>query len=351
MLSNDYYSQSIHGPFELFDVGDLRLEAGGTIRNCKLAYSTLGILNDEKNNAILITTWYSGSNKIMEQAYTGRGRAIDPEHYFVVTVNQLGGGLSSSPHNTPDPFSMSRFPDLCVSDDVNAQYTLLKEKFGIKQLELVVGGSLGAQQAYEWAVRYPEMVKRVAPIAGTAKTTLHDVVLIESMIDTITSYPAWNGGWYDKPHAVQDALRRHARYWAVMGLSPEFFNEGMWKEIGFSSLDDFIVGFLENYFLPMDPNDLLCQLRKHLRADVARTAGGNLHEALSRISAKTFVMPIDTDMLFFVKDCENEQKLIPNSELRVIKSRCGHLGLFGIEAEEYSAQIDRNLRELLATPV
>jgi homoserine O-acetyltransferase len=123
----------------------------------------------------------------------------------------------------------------------------------------------------------------------------------------------------------------------------------MWKEIGFSSLDDCIVGFLENYFLPMDPNDLLCQLRKHLRADVGRTAGGELHEALSRISAKTFVMPIDTDMLFFVKDCEFEQKSIPNSELRVIKSRCGQLGLFGIESE-YAVQIDRNLGDLLATP-
>jgi homoserine O-acetyltransferase len=350
MLINDYYSQDVHGPFELFDLGDFRLEEGGTIRNCKLAFSTFGVLNAAKDNAILITTWYSGTNKIMEQVYTGKGRAIDPDKYFVVIANQLGGGLSSSPHNTPSPFNMSRFPDICVSDDVNAQHRLLTEKFGIERLELVVGGSLGAQQTYEWAVRYPEMVKRAAPIAGTAKTTLHDVVLIESMIDTITSHPAWNGGWYVKPHAVQAALRRHARYWAVMGLSPRFFNEGVWKEIGFSSLDDFIVGFLENYFLPMDPNDLLCQLRKHLRADVGRTAGGDLHEALSRISAKTFVMPIDTDMLFFVKDCEYEQKSIPNSELRVIRSRCGHLGLFGIEAEDYAQQIDRNLRELLATP-
>lgn len=350
MLINDYYSHTIHGPYELFRLGDFKLEEGGTIRNCTLAYSTFGTLNDEKDNAVLVTTWYSGTNKIMEQVYTGRGRAIDPDHYFIVIVNQLGGGLSSSPHNTPAPFSMSRFPDLCVGDDVNAQYKLLTEQFGIERLELVVGGSLGAQQTYEWAARYPDMVKRAAPIAGTARTTTHDAVLIESMIDTIISDPSWNGGWYTNPRSVHAALRRHARYWAVMGLSPGFFNEGLWREIGFSSLDDFIVGFLEHYFLPMDPNDLLCQLRKHLRADVSRMTGGTLHEALLRIRAKTFVMPIDTDMLFFVKDCEYEQKSIPGSELRIIRSRCGHLGLFGIE-KEFTRQIDTNLRELLATPV
>ena len=350
MLFNEFYTQEIHGPYELYDLGDFTLEKGGTIRNCKLTYTTLGTLSPTRDNAILIPTWYSGTNKVMEQVYVGKGKAIDPERYFVIIVNQLGNGLSSSPHNTPPPFNMAKFPPLSVSDDVRAQHKLITEKFGIERLELIMGGSLGAQQTYEWVVRFPFMVKRAAPVAGTAKTTQHDVLLVEKMIEAIVSDPAWKNGWYTRAHALHVGLRRHAQNWALAGLSPELFNGELWRNVGFSSLDDFLVGFLENYFLPMDPNNLLSQLWKHKSADVSRITGGDLTQAMSRVEAKVFVMPIDTDMIFYVKDCEAEQKLIPNSELRVIKSSWGHLGLFGIE-QQYVTQIDGNLRELLAYQV
>ena len=64
---------------------------------------------------------------------------------------------------------MARFPRIRIGDDVRAQHKLVTEQFGIERLELVCGGSMGAQQTYEWAVRYPDMVKRAAPLAGTAQ--------------------------------------------------------------------------------------------------------------------------------------------------------------------------------------
>ena len=100
MIENSYYSQTVHGPYELHDIGDLVLEEGGTIRGCKLAYATFGTLNAAKDNAILVPTWYSGTHKIMEQVYVGAGRALDPSEYFIIAVNQIGNGLSTSPHNT-----------------------------------------------------------------------------------------------------------------------------------------------------------------------------------------------------------------------------------------------------------
>src|SRR5690349_6757179 len=99
MIENAYYSQDIHGPYELHDIGNLELEEGGTIRGCKLAYATFGKLGDAKDNAILVPTWYSGSNKIIEQVLIGQGRALDPDKYFILIVNQIGSGLSSSPYN------------------------------------------------------------------------------------------------------------------------------------------------------------------------------------------------------------------------------------------------------------
>lgn len=111
MINNDYYSsQDVHGPYELYDLGNLALEEGDTIRDCKLAYATFGTLNAAKDNAILIPTWYSGTSKIMEQVYTGSGRALDPDKYFIIIVNQIGNGLSTSPHNTPAPGVWGIFP-------------------------------------------------------------------------------------------------------------------------------------------------------------------------------------------------------------------------------------------------
>jgi homoserine O-acetyltransferase/O-succinyltransferase len=100
----------------------------------------------------------------------------------------------------------------------------------------------------------------------------------------------------------------------------------------------------------MDPNDLLTQSWKWQRGDVARHTGGDLAAALGRITAKVFVMPIDEDLLFGVRDCSPEQALIKGSELRVIEDIQGHLALVGI-ATTYMPQIDQHLSELLAIQV
>src|SRR3984957_11530082 len=193
MIENSYYSQDVHGPYELQDIGNLELEEGGTIRGCKLAYATFGELNAAKDNAILVPTWYSGTSKIMEQVYIGNGRALDPAKYFIIVVNQIGNGLSTSPHNGGGAHAGPAFPKVRIGDDVRAQHKLLTEKYGLKSLALVVGGSMGAQQTYEWAVRYPDFVKRPAPIAGTAKNPEHDFVFTETLSEAITSDPGFNG--------------------------------------------------------------------------------------------------------------------------------------------------------------
>ncbi|TYR81774.1 alpha/beta fold hydrolase [Priestia megaterium] len=350
MIKSEYYTQENHGPYEIYNLGDFNLEEGDVITNCKLAYVTFGELNEVKDNAILIPTWFSGTSKNME-TYIGSERALNPEKYFIIIVNQLGNGLSSSPHNMPAPLNMANFPKVRISDDVRAQHKLVTEKFGIYELALVVGGSMGAQQTYEWAVRYPDMVKRAAPIAGTAKNTPHDFLYTQTLIEAITSDPKWNGGNYQSCTEVRDGLKRHAKLWSVMGMSTEFYKQEAWRLFNVNSLDEFISGFFEPLFCEMDPNALICKAWKWQRGDVSRMTGGDLKEALGRIKAKVFVMPIDTDMFFPPRDCEDEHKLIPNSEFRVIKSICGHIGLFGAEGTDYSDQIDKHLSELLAMPV
>lgn len=346
-MAKSYYSRDVHGPYEVFALGDFDLEDGGRIRDLTLAFATFGELSRRKDNAILFPTWYSGTSKILEQAYIGEGRALDPSRYFIILVNQIGNGLSKSPHDAPTPFNGPAFPKVSIGDDTRAQHKLLTERFGIAQLELVLGGSMGAQQTYEWAVRFPSVVKRAAPIAGLAGSTAHNRFLVDTFIEAITSDPAWEGGWYRDGSFVHRGLRRHARLFAASGFTPQLFNEAGWQSLGFSDTADFVSGFVEQLFLQHDPNNLLLMLSKWKNHDVSRLAGGSLKEALARITAKVSVIAIQNDAFFPLADIEAEQRLIAHSELAVIPSIWGHLALFGVDSA-FNERLDAHLKALLA---
>ncbi|MCB1936843.1 MAG: alpha/beta fold hydrolase [Nitrosomonas sp.] len=349
MNTNHYYTAEVHGDYQIFELGDFTVAEGGTIPNCLLAYKTLGKLNAAKDNAILVPTWFSGSHQIMQQAYIGEGRALDPEKYFIVIINQLGNGLSSAPHNTPSPRNQANFPQLRISDDVRAQHTLLTEQFGIDSLALIVGGSMGAQQTYEWTVRYPDMVKRAAPIAGTAQITPHNFLFTQGLQNSIMSDPAWLSGWYEQSTDVHIGLRRIAELCNVMGWSPAFFTQERWRALGFTSLEDFITRFMIGYFGPMDPNNLLAMIKKWQLGDICFQRSDNLKDELAKIKARVFVLAIEGDLMFPPADCEHEQKMIPDSEFHIIRTTDGHFALFGTDPN-YLEQVDNHLETLLGTP-
>jgi homoserine O-acetyltransferase/O-succinyltransferase len=355
VVDNPFYSHEFHGDYDLVSIGRLDLEEGGSIPDCQLAVATFGTLNEAKDNAILVVTWFSGTHQIFRDVYIGPDRALNPDRYFIVVINQIGSGLSTSPHNAPADIAMSKFPHVTIGDDVVAQERLLRDHFGIETLQLVVGGSMGAQQTYEWAVRFPDKVLRAAPIAGTAQITPHDAIYTQTLMDAITSDPGWNGGEYGSHEDVRAGLKRHADLWAAMGLSTEWWKQEGWRapawrpDQPFTSAQEFLADFLEDAIWGvMDPNDLLCMAWKWQHGDVAKHTGGDLAAALGRITARTFVLPIDEDMFFPVRDCRAEQELVPGSELRVLTDLAGHLALFGV-APTWLPQVDRHLGELLAS--
>jgi homoserine O-acetyltransferase len=344
-IENEYYSQEVHGPFEYFSLGDFELEGGETLADCEIAYATFGELNDAKDNAVLFPHMYSGTSKDME-IYVGEGFALDPNEYFIVLPNQIGGGLSTSPHNTPPPFGRGEFPNVRISDDVRAQHRLVTEEFGIEELQLVLGWSMGAQQTYEWAVRYPDMVERAAPIGGTAKNPVLSGLLVDALIEAVKSDPNWEEGYYTDPHAVRKGLQRLARIWVLMGTSSALYRQEAWRDAGFSSLDDFLYRLWDEWFLPMDPNDLITMAWKWKHADVSRITDGDLEAALGRIDARVYVMPFEEDMVFTLEDCREEEKMISDSELRPIPSPWGHFGMFGFDPDD-AELIDNTIGELL----
>jgi hypothetical protein len=126
-----------------------------------------------------------------------------------------------------------------------------------------------------------------------------------------------------------------------MGVTQHFYKSEDWKEVGFSSLDDFNRNFWEAWFIPMDPNNLLTVAWKWRHEDVSKHTDGDLAAALGRIKAKTFVTPFAGDMFFPVSDHEDEQVLIPDSELRVIESTWGHFTMFAMSGPRGDRHRDR----------
>jgi homoserine O-acetyltransferase len=346
MLNNDYYTPDQHGAYEFYSLGDFQLESGEVLQNARLAYAMYGKLNEAKDNAILFTIMFSGTSKNMEH-YIGTGKALDPDKYCIILPNQLGGGLSTSPHNIDGPQAMSGFPKVSIGDDVIAQHQLLRQHLGITKLQLVTGWSMGAQQTYEWAIRYPDMVKRAAPIAGTAKCTPHNALYVDVFCEALRSDPEFKQGMYSDPHACELGLKRLANVFALMGLCPEFYKQEQWEKLGFDSMQDMLTGFWQAWFQPMDPNSLLTQAKKWQQGDSSNQAGGDLTRALKSIKAKTYVIAFEKDMFVPVEDCGYEQQYIPHSELKVVPSLMGHFAMLGLFAEDFAA-INNEFARLLA---
>lgn len=333
--------------YEIFDLSDFTLQGGATLRSAKLAYKTYGTLNADKSNVIVYPTWYSGQHYDNEWLI-GEGMALDPQTYFIIVPNMLGNGLSSSPSNMPQPYNKARFPNITFYDNVRAQHQLVTEKFGIEKIALVVGWSMGAGQTYQWGVSYPEMVDRILPFCGSAKTSLHNIVFLEGVKAALQADAEWKGGWYDDPPIT--GLRAVGRVYAGWGLSQAYYREKLYLQEGYSSLEDFLVGFWEGFFLKKDANNLLTMLWNWQNGNIGNTPGfdGDFEKALGAIKAKAIVMPAEMDLYFSPEDNEYEVKYMPNAELQVIKSAWGHFAGGGNNPDD-TQFIDQHLKALLAS--
>jgi homoserine O-acetyltransferase len=335
--------------FEIFNLGDHRLQGGATLRDCKLAYKTFGTLNAARDNVVVYPTWYSGQHYDNEWLI-GPGRALDPATLFIIIPNMLGNGLSSSPSNTPEPYNAPRFPHVTAYDNVRAQYRLVTEQFGIERIRLVVGWSMGALQTFHWGALYPDMIERIAPFCGSAKCSRHNFVFLEGVRAALTADGAFADGWYTAKPAK--GLRAMARVYAGWGFSQAFYREELdIKKLGYSSLEDFLVAFWEGFFLPKDANNLLTMLWTWQHGDISDNEiyHGDFVKALSAIKARAFVMPGQTDLYFPPEDSEFEVAHMPNATLIPVPSIWGHFaGGPGTNPADVEF-IDNKLKELLAS--
>ena len=334
--------------YQVLNLGNVVLQSGDTLRDARLAYKTFGQLSDRKDNVVVIPTYFGGQHTGNE-GFIGDGKALDPNKYFIIVPNMFGNGLSSSPSNTPPPFDRARFPKVTLYDNVMCQHRLLTEVFGIERIRLVFGWSMGAQQAYHWGALFPDMVERLLPTCGSARTSRHNFVFLEGVKAALTADDAWQGGWYESPPTK--GLRAMGRVYAGWAVSQAFYREGLYLKAGYSSLEDYLVSFWEGRRLSMDANDQLAMLWTWQNADISgnSTYNGDFERALASIKARSMVIPSMTDLYFPPEDCEYEVEHMPKAELRPFQSIWGHLAAWPDINPEDTRFLDDSLRELLAT--
>src|ERR1700730_15479045 len=243
----------------------------------------------------------------------------------------FGNGLSSSPSNTGSPFDRAAFPNVTLYDNVVCQHRLVTQLLGIDRIKLLVGFSMGAQQAFQWGALYPEMVQTIAPLRGSARTSPHNYLLLHGVKAALLADAAFADGWYQTPPVK--GLRAFSRVYAGWALSQDFFREREYRKIGLASLED-TVRFLEGYFRRSDANDLLAMLWTWQHADINANSqyNGDFAGALRAIRARAIVMPSETDLYFRVRDNQLEVELMRHAELRPIASIWGHTAALGIKS-------------------
>ena len=308
-----------------FVISNFKTESGVTLPQAIVVYGTYGHLNAAKDNVVLLPSHYMASFHGYEWLI-GPDKALDDSKLFLVATELFGNGHSSSPSNTPEPFHGPRFPVMSIRDNIEAVHRLLTEELHITHLRALIGFSMGAQQAFQWAVSYPTFSDRIVATCGTAKNYPHGVVRLEGQIAALTADAAFQNGDYKTPPTK--GLEAFAVVWTGWLFSQEWWRKELWRdgEKPGTTFEQVLHEFRTNFIPGADANDLILQMRTWERHDVGTTPGfnGDVERALRSIKVPILYMPSETDLYFPLSDARYEAAFIPGVSLVPIPSLWGH---------------------------
>jgi homoserine O-acetyltransferase len=309
-----------------FVIRNFKTESGVTLPEARVVYGTYGRLNAARDNVVLLPSHYMANHHGYDWLVgTPPDRALDPETMFLVMTEMFGNGHSSSPSNTPEPFHGPRFPVTTIRDNVDAVHRLLVDDLRVTHVRAIVGFSMGAEQAFQWAVSYPEFADRIVATSGTAKAWPHGVVRLEGQIAALTTDPTFNNGDYTAQ--PRKGIEAFGMVWLGWLYSQEWWRQELWKTAAPDrTLEQEIENRRRTFFANNDANDLILQARTWQRHDVGRTPGfgGDVAKALGAIRVPLLYMPSETDLYFPVTDAKYEAQFIHGVSFVPIPSLWGH---------------------------
>jgi len=263
-------------------VGDLPLQNGATLTDCVVSYRTFGQLNASRSNAVLVLPWYQGTS-IEVARHIGRGRLVDSSTDFVIAVDALGNGLSSSPSNTARQPGGS-FPLITIADIVESEFRLVTRTLGLSHLKAVVGISMGGMQVFEWITAHPDFMDKAVTVVGSPQTQEDDRARWSETIAWLRSTTTWT--------RVKDPLL-HLRPRATFAQ------------------------------IAIHPGDHISQAQAIMALDVTRRFGGSMDRAAAAIRAQLFVVGTWADREVNPAPGFAFAKLA-HAEVLELDGRCGH---------------------------
>ena len=341
----------------------LKLVSGKVIDEYNLKYETYGMLNKEKNNAVLICHALSGNHHAAGcyknekkpgwwDNMIGPGKPIDTNKLYVVCLNNLGGchgstGPTSQIPNTQKIYGSS-FPIITVNDWVNSQKELM-DFLKIPSWRFIVGGSLGGMQAFQWTIQYPSLVKNCIVIAAAPKLTAQNIAFNEVARQAIMKDPNWHDGNYIENGVVPAQGLSLARMLGhITYLSDESMGEKIGRELKRAKLNfNYDVEFQiesylryqgEKFVTGFDANTYLLMTKSLDYFDPIKDFGTSLKEIFKSVKSKYLVVSFTSDWRFPPKRSREIVKLLLDNEKDVsyseINSEGGH-DAFLMENEDY----------------
>jgi homoserine O-acetyltransferase/O-succinyltransferase len=345
---------------------ELQLESGRLLGPLTLAYETYGALDAARSNAILVCHAWTGDAHAAGRHnpedrkpgwwddMIGPGKPLDTERYFVISSNVIGSckgstGPASINPRTAKPYNLT-FPVLMVRDMVRAQKLLL-DRLGIDSLLTVIGGSMGAMQALEWGILYPQVVRSIVPIAGTGRTSPMAIALNALARQAVYNDPLWKKGNYKPEHPPADglALARavgHISFLSDASMHLKFgrrysLRDGQFDFFGQFEVERYLKYNGQNFVDRFDTNSFLYLAKALDLYDVAWNFD-SLEDALSHLHCPSLWFAFSSDWLYPPDQTEEVVRVLEGlgKEVRyhLIDSDYGH-DSFLVEPEKFTPKV------------
>lgn len=287
-------------------LGNFSLANGQTIQDCRVGYRTFGKLNAGRTNAVLFPTWFGGISKDLTGFVGGAASLVDSTRFYVVLVDALGNGVSSSPSNSITQRD-SLFPEIGIPDMVKAEYRLLTESLGVKHVYAVLGISMGGMQTFQWMVSYPDFVERAIPIVGSPKQSAMDLYLWGAELQTI-----------ETAHGSPEAMRTVSLIHAMNLRTPAWHA----RQTSVADVDAFLTRTEQD--ITSNPFNWATQLRAMIHQDIFQSVGKTEDQVIASLKPKVLIITALQDHMVtpFTSIAFARKASLPLVELT---GDCGHL--------------------------
>lgn len=251
---------------QLVNIGDFTTTNGSIIKDCKIGYRTVGKLNSDSSNIILWPSWFDGTSESIVK--NNLPKWIDSTDFYIIVVDALADGISSSPSNTVN------FPEITIRDMINSQYELLVNHLNMDHVYAVLGISMGGMQVFEWMVAYPDFMDKAIPIIGTPELSSYDIFVWQTQADII------NEAGSDEED-INLAMKRAYDVCYMNCYTPSYFVRKVKPE----EMNDW-----RNYTRIMNSKDYLAQLVAMIKHDIYKSASVDLENISDVIKTDALII-------------------------------------------------------------